>query len=412
MIEDNQKRTGSASGRLRDGPLRVLVAFDKFKYAMGAGEICTIAATTVREKISPVEVAIAPLTDGGEGFVSILVAAAGGVIEEMVVTGPRGQRISAKVGRVDADKIPLAARRIARLPNEGRIGVIEMAQAAGIELLTEAARDPFQTTTAGVGEMISTLADRGVEALFIGIGGSATNDLGTGCIGRLGGSFRDKDGVCLDPVYPGQFGQIATIATKGLRNLPPIRVACDVENPLLGPGGATAVFGPQKGLRAGDFETMETGCERISRLLLESFGKPLSLRDFPGAGAAGGLGFGLMAAFGAKLVPGFEVVEAWMDLERRIEGADLVLTGEGKFDLGSLGGKGPGAIARRAWEAGKQVRVFAGAVDPAAAAALEERSGGKAKVIAISPQGISIETAIARTGRYLAASMRRHWPEL
>jgi glycerate kinase len=188
-------------------------------------------------------------------------------------------------------------------------------------------------------------------------------------------------------------------------SLPPIVIACDVDNPLLGTRGAVAVYGPQKGLKPGDAAGLEAESARIAALMCAHFGRPVSLAEVPGAGAAGGIAFGLMAAAGATLTPGFDLVASWLDLDRRIQAADVVLTGEGRFDDSSLSGKGPGAVAARALALGKAVHVFAGTV------ALSREIPGLS-CHAITPPGTSLGDALANAPARLLLSVRQAAPGL
>ncbi|MEO5959269.1 MAG: glycerate kinase, partial [Opitutaceae bacterium] len=218
-------------------------------------------------------------------------------------------------------------------------------------------------TSIGTGELIRlATAQQEIAAILLGVGGSATSDLGLGALAALGLEFRSAEGGLVHPPIPARWDEIARIAGGIAPGLPPIRIACDVTNPLLGPNGAAAIYGPQKGLRAVDFPRLDASAGRLARLLCRHNAQPDSLRDTPGAGAAGGISFGLVATAGAKLLPGFDLVTAWLDLERRLAAADLVITGEGRFDDSSLSGKGPGAVAARALALGKTAHVFAGAV--------------------------------------------------
>ncbi len=185
--------------------------------------------------------------------------------------------------------------------------------------------------------------------------------------------------------------------------LPPLLIACDVENPLLGPTGALAVYGPQKGLRPEDYPTLEAEGGRLGALMCRHFGQDASLMHQPGAGAAGGIAFGLQVAAGARLIPGIELMDAWLDLGRRIGEADMVITGEGRFDSTSLTGKGPGAVARRALALGKEVHVFAGQVHLPA-----EVPGLRTHVI--TPPDVPLATALAQTEAFLTAATAAAWP--
>ena len=260
-------------------------------------------------------------------------------------------------------------------------------------------RDPWQTTTVGTGELIRAAADLGAAAILLGVGGSATNDLGLGALGALGLDLLDRHDQKISPPIPARWSQIARLAGAAPKSLPPIRIACDVTNPLLGPNGAAAIYGPQKGLRPEDFKRLDHECARLALMLCAHCGQPDSLLDTPGTGAAGGISFGLMTAAHAKLLPGFDLVSAWLDLERRLASADLVITGEGRFDESSLSGKGPGAVAARALALGKRVHVFAGAVTAAPRDRLTLHT--------ITPPGLSLTEALRSASSNLGATIGR-----
>jgi glycerate kinase len=279
------------------------------------------------------------------------------------------------------------------------IAVIDMASASGLALLEPGERDPWQTSTLGTGELIRTAAELGVTAILLGVGGSATHDLGLGALAALGLEFQSAKGERVSPPIPARWREINRIAGRIAPPLPPIRIACDVTNPLLGPNGAAAIYGPQKGLRAADLPRLDHESARLAMLLCELFGQPDSLMEKPGAGAAGGIAFGLMTATGAQLLPGFALVSAWLDLESRLAAADLVLTGEGRFDDSSLNGKGPGAVAARALALGKPVHVFAGS-------ATATRAPEKLKLHSITPAGVPLPQALHQGSLFLARSVR------
>jgi len=380
--------------------MRVLAAFDKFRDSISASEACDIAARAVGS--ARIEIDSCPLSDGGEGFAEILTRAAGGSMESIRVTGPRGGEVSAGIGRVSLNGIPESARGLlgdAVSGREGSVAVIEMAAASGLALLAPAMRDPLQASSVGTGQLIRSAADRGAGAILLGVGGSATSDMGLGALEALGVGFLDASGAKLGALVPADWPGLRQIVGRVAGPMPPIVIACDVDNPLLGPRGAVATYGPQKGLRPGDAAMLEAGNGRISALMCSHFGRPASLADLPGAGAAGGITFGLMAAAGAALAPGFELVAAWLDLDRRIKAADVVLTGEGRFDDSSLSGKGPGAVARRALALGKTVHVFAGNVSLS-------RDIPGVSAHSITPSGMPLGQALAEAPRRLFDSMR------
>ena len=344
--------------------MRVLLAFDKFKDSLTAPAACAHAATALRASHPDWSLDLCPLTDGGEGFAPILTQAAGGTTHTATVTGPRGTPVAATFGLVKLNAIPAAARELlalpASLPADATVALIEMATASGLALLPAGERDPWQTTSRGTGELIAHAARLGAQVVLLGVGGSATNDLGLGALGALGLRFLAADARAISPPIPAAWDAIERI--EGRVAAPLIRIACDVANPLLGPQGCSAIYGPQKGLAAADLPRMEAGVGRLALLLCEHAATSVDVMRAPGAGAAGGIAFGLMTAAGAQLLPGSDLVTAWLDLENRLAQADLVITGEGRFDDSSLSGKGPGALARQALALAKPVHVFAGSV--------------------------------------------------
>ena len=348
--------------------MRVLIAFDKFKDSLTAPVACDVAAATVKRQRPDWTVDLCPLTDGGEGFAEILTRDSQGEILHHAVTGPRGHPVEATIGMVKWENIPLPVRALLNLPHklspQSKIALIEMATASGLALLPQSGRDPWQTTSYGTGELIMYASSNGAEAILLGVGGSATNDLGIGALNAMGLQFQNQQYKPISPPVPATWADIAQISGQISASIPPIRIACDVANPLLGPTGAAAIYGPQKGLKPEDLALLENESARLATLLCTHHQKPTKLMAAPGAGAAGGIAFGLMTAANAQLLPGAEFVSAWLDLESHLAQADLVITGEGNFDASSLNGKGPGAIAMRALDLGKIVHVFAGKIDP------------------------------------------------
>ncbi len=381
---------------------RVLLAFDKFKDALTAQQACEAVASALREKRPQWTLDQAPLADGGEGFATILTQSASGREVSFTATGPRGDRRSAEFGLVPVAAIPARARAQLQLPAAAAPGatvaVIEMAAISGLALLPQDQRDPWQTTTLGTGELMRAAADSGAVAILLGVGGSATNDLGLGALAALGLAFMDAAGRPVRPPVPAEWSRIVRITGGLAAGLPPVYIACDVTNPLLGPRGAAAVYGPQKGLRPADHARLESESARLADLLCRHCGQLPALKDAPGAGAAGGIAFGLMTAAGAILLPGFDLVSAWLDLENRLAAADIVITGEGRFDESSLEGKGPGAVAARALALGRTVHVFAGQVTAAARPGLA--------LHAITPAGVPLAQALREAPQNLTASTR------
>ena len=351
--------------------MRVLVDFDKFKGSLSAPQACDLAVRALRGRQPGWQIDPCPLTDGGEGFVDILTTAVRGRRMVFEISGPRGASVAASIGLAAQSQIPAGVDRWLGLPelrgSSGReIAIIEMAAASGLGLLPPSQYDPWQTTTYGTGQLIGAVAELGCAAILLGVGGSATNDFGLGALSAVGFEFCDVRGSTIRPPVPVHCDQISQIQGGAFHSIPPICVACDVANPLLGPDGATAVFGPQKGLRPADASRMEATMGRVAHMLVEHCDQPPNLPEMPGTGAAGGLAFGLMAGARARLVPGFQLVSCWLDLDARIAAADIVVTGEGCFDATSLAGKGPGAVAARAQALGKVVHVFAGRLEAVA----------------------------------------------
>ena len=383
--------------------MKILLAFDKFKDALSAREAGRIVAAALAPGRADWEFAHCPLTDGGEGFAEILTSAAGGTLHRVRVVGPRGKLVTAKFGLVKLGKIPPAAQALLALPSlpmHARIAVLEMAQASGLALLGHQERDPWRTSTRGTGQMMRAAIKAGAQAVILGVGGSATHDLGLGALNVLGVKFHQADGRILRSLEPASWGRLVRITAA--RSVPglPIRIACDVTNPLLGRRGAAKTYAPQKGLRSRDYARLEKETTRVAAMLCEQFAHPSALRDVPGAGAAGGLSFGLMCALRARLLPGFELISAWVDLPVRLAAADVVVTGEGRFDRSSFHGKGPGSVVERALALGKPVHVFAGRI-----AVMPRRPG--LRVHAITPRGQKLGDALREAERNLAMAARR-----
>ncbi|MGJ3243132.1 MAG: glycerate kinase [Opitutales bacterium] len=398
--------------------MHVLAAFDKFKDALPADRACRVAAETISRVRPDWQVTEAPLADGGEGFATILTRAANGRIEALPVLGPRFAERRARLGFIPFGHLPPAAQQTLGLDlaDDALLGVIELAQASGIEGLSPAEHDPWATSTYGTGECLAFAIEQGVGALLVGLGGSATSDLGTGALQALGLQFLSADNRDLPRLTPGHWAEVDQLRGRlehpGYpQGLPPLRIACDVNNPLLGPTGAAAVFGPQKGLKPEDFDAFDAAADRMADRLLAHFDQPASLKEEPGAGAAGGIAFGLRCAFpDSRLVPGFDLLTAWLDLDRKLDAADCVLTGEGKWDASSLHGKGPYAVLQAAVRKGVvSGQVFAGVVDPEGRdglAALNPAYGATQ----LADPALPLGTNLAQTADRLAEAIQR-WIE-
>jgi len=334
----------------------VLVAFDKFKDALTANEACEVAARALREKHPDWQFDLCPLSDGGDGFEEVLASVVDGQQVARQVTGPRGGLVDSGLTLVTKSQIPPAAlTRLQFAPNAGdnaTLAIIEMATASGLALLPPAQRTPWETTSRGTGQLIRAAAELGAGAILLGVGGSATHDLGLGALSALGLEFRDASGSAIRPPTPSRWEQISHIEGEVAATIPPIHI----------PQGAAAMFAPQKGLKPDEFLALETASERMAQLLCSHCHQPPTLPGTAGTGAAGGIAFGLICAAQARLLSGFAFVSDWLGLDARISNADLVVTGEGRFDATSLGGKGPGAILKRALAAKKSVHLFAGQI--------------------------------------------------
>ncbi|WP_191618925.1 glycerate kinase family protein [Pelagicoccus enzymogenes] len=382
-----------------------LIAFDKFKDALTAHQACQAAAEALAASQPSWNIDISPLADGGDGFCDTLTRISQGRFLECQVTGPLGSETTARYGLVQTAKISAAARDRLALPADVEtLAIVEFAQSSGIALVTQEQRSPWTTTSYGLGQTIAHAQSRGADAILIGLGGSATNDLALGALQALGYQFFAGQSQRLETLAtPQHWRRVTEIRSPKEKLQLPIRIACDVENPLLGKNGATAVFGPQKGLQPEDFEALEGEMKRLATLLCQASAAEASLMDVPGSGAAGGAAFGLMLGLGGKLVQGAELVFDWSNLRAKLERADLVITGEGRFDASSLQGKGPGSLASLCLGQNKELLVLAGSLGELGDPILSS----KAK--AISPPELPLPEALARTDRNIRATIEREF---
>jgi len=322
--------------------MKILLAPDSFKGTLSSIEVINIVEKVARQHFRDLEIIKVPIADGGEGTVDSLIAAIGGEYREVEVSGPlSGQKVRAKYGIIN-----------------GHTAVIEMAQASGLFLIKPEQRNPLITTSFGTGELIKAALDEGIRDFIIGIGGSATNDGGIGAAQALGVKFLDSNGENVG--FGG--GELSKIRKIDLTEMDPrirdsnINVICDVNNPLTGPKGATAVYGPQKGVKTLEtFEILEKGMKNYEKVIMDTTG--LDMSTIPGSGAAGGLGATMVAIFGAVLKPGIEAMLDFVNFDNLIKDVDLVITGEGKIDGQSIFGKVPVGIAQRCKQ--KNVSVVA-----------------------------------------------------
>ena len=370
--------------------MHILAAFDKFKDSMSAQTACEVALSGVAKALSePIELSHAPLTDGGEGFCSILTRVAAGKMETHTVSGPVGEKVEAPIGWIHLEDLSSAAQAILA-KSSGRLAIIEMASVAGLEQVPKAERNPNNCSSYGVGELIKIASYEGASAILLGIGGSATSDLGIGALEALGLRFGKRSWST-----PAKWSEIEFITGKIELEYPPILIACDVDNPLLGEQGAAYVYGPQKGLADHELAAFDLQAARLASMICKYFKQSQALKNSPGSGAAGGIGFGLKAALNAKFVTGFELVYTWLELGEKVAKADLVLTGEGKFDSSSLSGKGPFALASAAHAANKPCILLAGIVDSGAALKLGDQFP-LCRSFSITPENCPLPKALAQ----------------
>ncbi|OHV39949.1 MULTISPECIES: glycerate kinase [Pseudofrankia] len=366
------------------GRLKVVIAPDSFKGSLAANRVAAALADGWLSVRPDDEVVRLPIADGGEGTLDVFAAAVPGACRRAVkVTGPDGAQ---DTRLVDAEWLAL--------PNG--TAVVELASGSGLPLLG-ARRDPLGAHTVGLGQLLAVaLDDPATRQIIVTLGGSASTDGGTGALTALGARFLDDAGVPLRP-GGGSLARLASVDSRGLRPAPPGGVLCltDVDAPLCGPRGAAAVFGPQKGASPDDVPLLDDGLRRLAALL---GGEP----DAPGAGAAGGTGYGLAAAWGARLVPGAATVAEHAGLPAVLTDADLVITGEGRFDATSLSGKVVGGVLRlaaaRGGEAGPvPVLLVAGQLGAPSPPGVDA-------AVAIATLARGVPAAVAEPERWLAAA--------
>ncbi len=323
--------------------MRLLVSPSEFKGTLSAAEATRALAAGLQRSRPELKLTLLPLADGGPGTLEAWLQAGGGRRVSARAADPLGRPVDAAFG----------------LSDDGQTALVEIAQASGLWRLQPGERNPLRAGTRGTGELILAALATGARRLVIGLGGSATVDGGAGALAALGFRLLDADGGPL-PDGGGALERLAAIDRAGAApRLAEVALlaAVDVAAPLLGPTGAARLFGPQKGASPADVEVLERGLQRLVALA------PLPA-DTAGAGAAGGLGYGLAAFAGARLQPGFELLASLWRLDERLAAVDVVLTGEGRLDAQSALGKGPAALARRARAAGKRVVAFVGSAEP------------------------------------------------
>ena len=369
--------------------MRLLIAPDKFKGSLSALAAAEAIERGFRSVFADAVVDIAPIADGGEGFAEALAAALGAQWIQLASEDANGRAITARYAWLESE----------------HLAVIEMSEASGLWRIQPEDRDPLLASTHGTGILLRDAIARGARKILIGLGGSATTDGGIGIARALGYRFLNEDGGEFHAV-PGTLDLLHHIERPSTLALPEIIAACDVQNPLLGERGTARVYSPQKGANPHTVEALEAVMRRLADVCTTSF--DCDFRNIPGAGAAGGLGFGLLTFCAAKIQPGFDIVAETIHLDQRIAAADWVITGEGRLDDQTLDGKGPAGIAARARAAGKRVIGFAGAVTETAEHAhlfdalvpITDRPIALEEAMREAP--LLLERAAARTARLLA----------
>lgn len=368
--------------------MRVLIAPDSFKDCLTAPQVIHAISRGLLKVQPETQIIGKPVSDGGEGLLQTLIENLEGRYVESVVNDPLMRPVLAKLGILD----------------QQATAVIEMAQASGIELLSQQERNPMLTTTYGTGQLIGKALDEGFRKLIIGIGGSATNDGGVGMAQALGVKLLDDSA---QPIAAGGAG-LSQLRSIDVETLDPrildcqIQVACDVKNPLTGDSGASAVYGPQKGATKQMVETLDHNLDHLASMILKFLGK--DIRDVPGAGAAGGLGAGLVAFLDARLMSGFDIVASMLDLEDSVAKVDLVITAEGRIDQQTKFGKAPYGVAMIAKKYQKPVYAFAGQIGGTKEELIQL---GFTDVISISDSTITVEESMRRASELLEASVAR-----
>lgn len=367
--------------------MRIVIAPNALKSSLTASEAAKIIDESINEYDENIETTIVPVADGGDGLVDVLQGALGGELITCEVNDPLFRPIKASYTFVESSKT----------------AAIEMALTSGIALLKEDEKNALLTTTFGTGELIKDAIEKGAKKIILGIGGSATNDAGIGMAAALGAKFYNKTGEELTPIGQ-ELINIATIDMRGL--LTEIKdvefeVACDVENPLSGINGAAYVYGKQKGASQGDIEFLDKGLKNFAEVVKKQL--DLNIDRMKGAGAAGGLGAGLVVFTNALLAKGIDLVFAAVGLEEKIKGADLVITAEGQIDFQTKFGKAPAGVANIAKKYNIPCIALAGCIGDK----IEElRDCGITATFSICPGPVTLETAIENAEEYMKNTTR------
>lgn len=368
--------------------MKILIAPDSFKGSLKSPEVARAMAAGARAAMPQAEIVELPVGDGGEGTLEALVAATGGSFELHTVTGPLGDPMEARLG----------------LLGDGETVFLEMAEASGLSRLSPARLDPLRATTYGTGELLRAALRTGRRRVLLGIGGSATNDGGAGMLTALGARFLDASGAPL-PAGGAALARLEQIDLSDFQRPAGVElvVACDVTNPLLGPRGASAVYGPQKGASPENVQTLDRALAQFSSVAGAKLGN--DCREEPGAGAAGGLGFALLAFLGARLERGVRLVLDAIQFEQHLSGTDLVLTGEGRIDRQTTAyGKTLAGIGERARGAGVPVLALAGSLGEDLG---DYRAAGLSGVASILPRPMALPEAMESAAPLIEDAARR-----
>ncbi|MBH3330386.1 glycerate kinase [Pseudomonas oryzihabitans] len=367
--------------------MKIVIAPDSFKESLSAAGVASALARGLRQALPTAEILECPLGDGGEGTLDAVLAATGGEVREVRVTGPLGEPMTARWGWLA----------------EQRTAFVEMASASGLELVPRARRDVRVATSHGTGELLRAALDAGAERLVVAIGGSATNDGGAGVLQALGVRLLDGQGQALAPGG----AALASLASLDLTYLHPrlaaveVVIAADVDNPLCGPQGASQIFGPQKGASPEQVRELDAALAHFATVTAATLGRDVS--EQPGAGAAGGVGFAALAFLQATFRPGIEVVAELVGLEEALQGADLAVTGEGRLDGQTLRGKTPAGVLRLAQRHGVPVVAVAGSLGEGYDALYQQ---GLAAAFSLVPGPLSLEEALAQAEGLLERTAR------
>lgn len=367
--------------------MKIVVAPDSFKESLSAAGVARALARGLRQALPAAEIIECPLGDGGEGTLDAVLAATGGEVREARVTGPLGEPVTARWGWLA----------------EQRTAFVEMASASGLELVPRNRRDVLVATSRGTGELLHAALDAGAERLVLAIGGSATNDGGAGLLQALGVRLLDRQGQAL-----GSGGAaLAMLASLDVTALHPrlaeveVVIAADVDNPLCGPQGASQIFGPQKGASPEQVRQLDAALAHFATVTAATLGR--DVREQPGAGAAGGVGFAALAFLQATFRPGIEVVAELVGLDDALIDADLAVTGEGRLDGQTLRGKTPAGVLRLAQRHGVPVVAVAGSLGEGYDALYEQ---GLAAAFSLVPGPLSLEEALAQAEVLLERTAR------